>query len=119
MFQATRLHRKHDSPQPTPAAACVGVESPDGDLIDESDLALLEELDDVIFGALEGDPEALDRSAKLWRRLKDEAPEKLVEESREQYVRRALAICERYRYEPCDTIAKRFAAMEILTLLAE
>ncbi|MEM8864239.1 MAG: hypothetical protein AAGF31_01680 [Planctomycetota bacterium] len=116
---AHQFHPADPSPRPVPAGFFVGVEFADGELIDRSDLERLEELDDVIFSALEGDAEALDRSAVLWRRLRHEAPPALVEESREQYVRQAKAICHEYREAPRRTLARAFAAIEILGLLAE
>lgn len=118
MFQATRLHNCHSNPHPA-LGPPVAVHAADGNLIETSDLALLEELDDVIFGALEGDASALDRSAVLWRQLRETTPEALIEESREQYVRRALAIWDCYQFEPSDTLGRAFAAIEILALLAE
>ncbi|MEM9185899.1 MAG: hypothetical protein AAGB00_05315 [Planctomycetota bacterium] len=106
-------------PREAPTGADVAVEGGNGRLIQASDLALLEELDDVIFAALAGDAPALDRSARLWRRVRSVAPTALVEESREQYSRRAEEVCQRYLAEPNETLARAFAAAEVSAMLAE
>jgi len=102
-----------------PAGVMVAVERADGRLINQSDLDRIEQLDDVIFSALGGDAAALDRSAKLWRELQRVAPPALLEESREQYLRQAQAICDRYFDDPARALGRMFAATEILALLAE
>ena len=109
------------SPRPRPelAGAVVGVECAGGRLIDEADLRQIEELDDTIFAALEGDADALDRSARLWRRLRRDAPESLLDESREQYIRQAEAVVTRYREAPHDALGRAFAAIEVLALVAD
>ena len=102
-----------------PAGVMVGVHRADGGLIEQADLARIEELDDVIFSALEGDAEALNRSAQLWRELQRDAPATLLEESREQYLRQAESIRDRYANQPSRALGRTFAALEILALLAE
>lgn len=102
-----------------PAGVQVGVLCAEGHVIDAADLKKIEELDDVIFAALDGEPDALDKSARLWNKLRDEAPAELVDESREQYLRRAEAVIERYQDEPLDALGPAFAALEILALLAD
>ncbi len=97
----------------------VGVECANGRLIDERDLHRLEELDDAIFAALEGDADALDRSSELWRALSAEAPPALLEESREQYIRHAETVFARSRRMPQDTLGLGFAALEVLALMSD
>lgn len=118
------LHPRPQNPRPhsphyVPAGVMVGVECADGRLIEASDLARIEALDDTVFAALAGDPAALDQVADLWRRLKRDAPRHLVEESREQYIRHAENLCRQYRDEPLDTLGRAFAAVEILAMMGE
>ncbi|MEM1304425.1 MAG: hypothetical protein AAGG46_05995 [Planctomycetota bacterium] len=98
------------------ADVMVDVAGSDGSLLDAWVLERLEELDDTIFGALEGDADALDKSAGLWKRLRRVAPPKLVDESREQYVRRAEAVLRASRRKPVEMLGRQFAALEVLAL---
>ncbi|MEM6798804.1 MAG: hypothetical protein AAF589_04750 [Planctomycetota bacterium] len=109
----------NDFRRPVAAGVPIDVECADGRLIEESDLQKLEELDDAVFAALDGDAQALDRSGWLWRRLQREAPPALLDESREQYIRRAESVFARYHDEPHDALAPAFAALEVLALMAE
>lgn len=104
---------------PTPGGASIAVHGDDGRPVDAAALAQVEELDDTIFEALEGDASALDRAGCLWRKVRERAPFGLVEESREQYLRRATSITEEYEHAPAETLGKRFAALEVLALMAE
>jgi hypothetical protein len=70
-------------------------------------IARLEWLDDLMFAAIDGDPVAL-----------DELGEPALEESRQQYVRRAQTVWRTLRYEPNHPPHKVFAAIEIISLLA-
>ena len=103
---------------PLPFDGWAEVEDADGRLVDDAALAQIEELDDTIFSALRGDATALDRVAHLWDRIKESAPAALVDESREQYIRRALAIAEEYELNPASTLGRHFASLEVLGLLA-
>ncbi len=83
------------------------------------DLDQLEELDDTIFAALEGDAAALDRSRQLWTAARREVATPLIEESQEQYAKRALMVWDASRSRPEESLTRAFAALEVLGLLAD
>ena len=66
---------------------CIDPESPEI-------LEKLEELDDVVFDAINGRPGSLDRLRLFWPSLSAELGESVLAESREQYLRYALSIWE-------------------------
>lgn len=80
-------------------------------------LERLEELDDMIYQALTGDPNALDAAQVAWRRAQEEVQPCLLEESRRQYVRRARDVWQSYRHQPADSPTAAFAALEVLMSL--
>jgi hypothetical protein len=80
-------------------------------------LAVLEQLDDVIFAAISGDPDALDRAASVWQQAVHALGRESVEESRSQYLRYAQAEWHRLRSEVGHAPHKIFAAMEVIALL--
>jgi hypothetical protein len=77
----------------------------------------LEALDDVIFAAIDGDPEALDAAPTTWQCTLDELGWEMVEESRQQYLRFAKSVWEDTRHHPDDPDQKPFAAIQIIGLL--
>jgi hypothetical protein len=81
-------------------------------------LERLEHLDDTIFAAIEGDADALDRSARTWREAVKTLGWETIEESRQQYLRRAETQWQRLRNEPGHPPHRSFAALEIITLLS-
>ncbi len=87
----------------------------------ESDLdpiTRLEWLDDLMFAAIDGDPVALDHAADAWEKTRDELGENAIEESRQQYMRRAQSVWHSLREQPNHPPHKVFAAIEIISLLA-
>ncbi|TWT47328.1 hypothetical protein [Botrimarina hoheduenensis] len=54
-------------------------------------LERLEELDDALFAALDGDPAALDGFIRQWKAARGSTPDELLEDSRRHYVRHARA----------------------------
>jgi hypothetical protein len=82
-------------------------------------LERLEELDDTIFAALDGDPEALDRSRELWSTVARELEPPLVAESGAQYARHARTVFDASRSNPEQSLSRAFAALEVLGLLAD
>ena len=80
---------------------------------------LLEELDDVIFAAIMGDSEALDRSRTLWSQVVAELGWELVDESREQYLRYAIDVTRRFENEDLRSPERAIAALEIISLLTK
>ena len=61
------------------------------DLGDRAVLEKLERLDDLVFDAIAGKPAALEQLKELWPQLCDELDDPLLAESREHYLRHALA----------------------------
>jgi hypothetical protein len=104
---------------PPPGDGAIGVRCSCGDVIQPDHLEQIEALDDVIFSALKGDAAALDQSARLYRATARATPQGLLDESREQYLRRAESIVQSYQRSPGKALGKTFAALEILTLIAE
>jgi len=78
----------------------------------------LELLDDLVFGAIDGDTDALAQLRQTWPKLHDELGEALLAESREQYLRRALFIWQG-SIEPGGVreASRAFAALEVLCIL--
>ncbi|MEX0586710.1 MAG: hypothetical protein WD176_08705, partial [Pirellulales bacterium] len=82
----------------------------------------LEQLDDIVFEAIDGDPSALAELRRLWpQTLRDLGAER-VEESRAQYLRRAMTVwnessagAKAGSEKAADQAA---AALEVLCLLA-
>ncbi len=57
-------------------------------------LHALEQLDDLVYEAIAGNPAAMDQLSLLWPRIRAEFGEELLAESRAQYLRYALSIWE-------------------------
>jgi hypothetical protein len=57
-------------------------------------LHTLEQLDDLVYEAIAGNPAAMDQLNVLWPRIRTELGEELLAESRAQYLRYALSIWE-------------------------
>lgn len=79
----------------------------------------LEWLDDLMFAAIDGDPVALDCAGDAWRKTREELGLIALEESRQQYLRRAQTVWHTLRNEPNHPPHKVFAAIEIISLLAD
>jgi hypothetical protein len=71
-----------------------------------------------MFAAIDGDPVALDCAADAWRQTREDLGEPALEESRQQYVRRAQTVWRTLRCVPNHPPHKVFAAIEIISLLA-
>jgi hypothetical protein len=82
-------------------------------------IARLEWLDDLMFVAIDGDPVALEAAVHAWHRTVEELGAEAVEESRRQYLRRAQSVWNALRQEPDPPTHKTFAAIEIISLLAD
>lgn len=93
------------------------VVSADGRRIPGDSLERLERLDDTVFSALGGDAQALDEAARAWREAKAAVDQRLLDEARQHYVRRARARWFKSQLEPSERLADGFAALEILGLL--
>lgn len=104
---------------PLPLHAGVSVRCATGEELTPQQLEQIEALDDVIFAALDGNPAALDESARLYRQAASQTHPAALDESREQYLKRAESIVADYRDRVGGSLAQTFAALEILTLVAE
>ena len=82
-------------------------------------LAKLEWLDDLMFAAIDGDPVALETAVDAWRKTLEELGAVALDESRHQYLRRAQSVWNALRTEPNHTPHKVFAAIEVISLLAD
>jgi hypothetical protein len=81
-------------------------------------LAKLEWLDDLMFEAIEGDAVALEIAIDAWHKTLVELGPNPLEESRQQYLRRAQHVWNELRHQPNHPPHKVFAAIEIISLLA-
>ena len=77
----------------------------------------LEDLDDVIFAAIDGDQAALQHSAAAWHRAVKTLGHDTIEETRRQYLRHAQSVWEELRHQSVQPTHKIFAAIEIIGLL--
>lgn len=78
---------------------------------------ILETLDDAIFAAIAGCPSALAEAQTLWPQVRLLLPGELLEESREQYLRRANEACHEFADRPSRGHEVTLAAVEILEML--
>jgi len=92
--QAHAPHRKSDKSATAPAVSNHRPDSPSKHLDPGSPavLARLERLDDLVFEAISGHGEALGELKNLWREVCGELDQRLVAQSREQYLRYALSV---------------------------
>jgi len=76
----------------------------------------LERLDDLVFEAIAGNGESLDELRRFWPEVRDELDPSLLAESREQYLRYALASWEELARR--DGVRKPSVAMQALEVLS-
>ena len=88
------------------------------DTTDPDVLAKLEWLDDLMFAAIEGDTTALETAIDAWNKTLEELGHDLLEESRQQYLRRAQSVWNELRHTADHPPHKVFAAIEVISLLA-
>ena len=81
-------------------------------------LSMLEELDDVVFAALAGCQDSLERTRKLWPQVVEALGWELVDESREQYMRFAVETTRRLQNQEMRSPEHSLAALEVMSLLA-
>ena len=81
--------------------------------------SMLEELDDVVFSAVRGDAAALDQAQQLWPRVVAAIGWELIEESREQYLRFAIDVTQRYEADAARRPEHAIAALEVISLLTK
>jgi len=113
-----RAHAAHARTAGT-ASTC-GVARPSAQLAPDSPevLARLEQLDDVVYEAMDGQATALEELETLWPEVLAELGEELVAESREQYLRYAVQIWERsLDANGLRSAGKATQALEVLCIL--
>ena len=88
-----------------------------GEAIGNVTLHHLEGLDDAVFEALAGDPDALDDAARRWRDAVRRVTPKLLAESRRQYARRARSTWGYAQQALAERLPLAHAALEILGLV--
>lgn len=104
---------------PEPAGSGYLVVGAKGEAIAPDALDRLEQLDDTVFAALNGDAHALDELAIRWREALRSVDAALVAESKQEYVRQARSAWKRSVKQPASRLASGFAALELLELLDE
>lgn len=117
-----RPHAAHGGKSPERTVADVPNDQLPSHLLDpQSDAVrtLLEELDDVVFSAVRGDLAALEQAHELWPQVVDRIGWELVEESREQYLRFAIDVTQRYDADLARKPEHAIAALEVISLLAK
>jgi len=82
-------------------------------------LELLERIDDLVFSAISGDARALAELEVLWPLAEMDLDPDLVEQSREQYLRCALAICSDQAESEAPRPERALAAIDVLSVLFE
>lgn len=91
----------------------------DGRRIPRESLERLERLDDAVFGALRGDAGALEEASEAWREALRTVDERLLDETREHYVRRARSRFRTSQQQADERLTVGFAALEIMGLFGE
>ncbi len=77
----------------------------------------LERLDDLVYDTIDGRRPALDELTQLWPELIAQLPRELVAESREQYLRFALALWEKSMTDGVRDPKWAVAALDVLAVL--
>jgi hypothetical protein len=112
-----QAHAAHQQFQKQPSRGPTANDAPSKRLDPESPEVLeqLETLDDLVFGAISGRAVTVDELRQHWSRIREELGDKLLAESREQYLRHALSI-----WEDCvetDGVRHPERAMQALDVL--
>ena len=77
----------------------------------------LEQLDDVIFPAIDGDEAALEASEPVWRETVAELGPEVIEESRSEYLRYARSVWQFLSSQAITQPLRLLAVMKIIGLL--
>lgn len=84
---------------------------------DTEAIDLVEQLDDAVYEAINGDSEAADQAQSLWNELSARLPEATVLKLREQYMRYTLSLWEACLDNGVREPGKAAGAIDVLTLL--
>ena len=79
----------------------------------------LELLDDAVFAAIDGCAESLRRAATLWKQSAATLDWRLVEESREQYLRYAVDVTRQFEFAPEASLDRMLHAIEVIAFLTK
>ncbi len=119
---SSQIAHAHASHQRTPAtpqrtivgpAASVDLESPEV-------MDLLQELDDVVFRAIDGNAGEMDKLRDLWPKIVEQLDPNILAESREQYLQYALRLWnEQPKHRSPDAATKAVEVLEVLGVLFE
>ena len=77
----------------------------------------LESLDDVIFAAIEGDPNALEASAPAWRKAVVDLGSEAIAETRSEYLRCARSTWQFLSRQTIQQPLRLLAVMKIIGML--
>lgn len=86
---------------------------------DPAAVDLVERLDDAIYDAINGIPDARELATMLWNELSERLPPKMVDKLREQYLRYTLSLWEACLDTGLREPAKAAGSLDILSLLFE
>ncbi|MCA9237287.1 MAG: hypothetical protein KDA44_17555 [Planctomycetales bacterium] len=108
------LPDRHD-----PAAARVAWSTPHYGEIADDVRERLERLDDAMFAAIDGCREALRRAESLWDDAASSLDWRLIEESREQYLRYAVDVTRRFEFDPQASAERMLLALDVIAMLTK
>jgi hypothetical protein len=120
--QAHQAHRGFQEDASTPVASSPQGAAPSRLLDTENpDLVRkLEHLDDLVYGAVNGKPTAMEELRAYWPRVQDELGGPLLAESQEEYLRYALSVwSDAGDAEAPGNPGRSVEALEVLTLLLD
>ena len=117
---AHAAHRRFEKSVAAEVEASARVEAPSQMLesLSMRAMEMLEQLDDVVYDAINGRAASLEELETLWPKVLEELGEPAVAESREQYLRYALAIWDNCTQSGCVRNASRAVqALDVLCVL--
>jgi len=118
--------RPHEAHTRAPGECCprtaarrkASAPSHDLDLDDPDVLERLEHLDDLVYDAVAGKPDAMDRLKNFWPQVRDDLGEEILAESQEQYLRYALSTwVESIELDDVRDPSRAVQSLEVLCLL--
>ena len=118
MRTATRQANKTSGNENAVRASAPGAGAPQGTWRENPEtLELLELLDDLVFDAIADKPSAFNRLAEFWPAVLVQLDPEALAESREQYLRHALAVWTVPDGEGPQDLGRAAAALDVLCLL--
>ncbi len=120
MNQKHHTHKAHPSKSQETASANIAPEArPANILAPESPEVrkLLEQLDDVVYAAIGGSQAALEQARMLWPQTREAIGWRRVEDSRNEYLRYAIAVSRELDGKSPRTPERMLASLEVISLL--